>query len=134
MMQGLGYVFNSVAVTAFNSGLYVSLCTIQQPSGNFGPSGAPDGTYTNVSGRVNLACQRAAPAALAVTANEVKSVGQVESVLADHVAFPAYYPDLETAAGKGWRAIIDSVVYDILGAECDSQKVLTRMEVQVATV
>lgn len=124
----------SVPATAKASGLYSSLCTIQAPSGVFGATGAPDGNYVNVAGRVNLSCQRAAPSVIRITAGEVRTQSDIEQTLADHVAFPAYYPDLESAAALGYQAVIDGVTYTILGAEVDSQHQLTRMEVQLVRV
>ena len=52
MNQGLQYEIEHVMVEANDTGLFVSLCTLQTPSGTFTLSGAPDGLYVDVAGLV----------------------------------------------------------------------------------
>lgn len=41
------------------TGLFCSLCTFQAPSGVLTDNGYPDGTFVNVAGLVEIACQNA---------------------------------------------------------------------------
>ncbi len=119
------------------SGLLVSLCTIQTPSGNLDAGGAPDGLYVDVPGLQGIACT-APPSGLSssITATEIKALDQILSLNPSHVLLDGWYPQIKptTAPGSGMRAVIDGVPMDILGAESDSQHQMTRMEVRLATL
>ena len=61
MLQGIAVNVAAVMPRAIETGLFVSLCTIQQPDGNYGPSGQPSGVYVDVSGLVEIPCMSAVP-------------------------------------------------------------------------
>jgi hypothetical protein len=127
MQQGI--TIADVMPMAIDTGLFVSLCTIQQPSGVLGSSGYPDGAWVIVAGLVDIACM-AAPVGLAhVHATEVKGA-EVLGLQPKHVLLDSYYP---TIVSK-WRAVIDGVAHDIVGVEHDSQYQMTRMEVRLASI
>jgi hypothetical protein len=113
------------------SGALNSLCTIQQPSGNI-VNGAPEDTFTDVL--TNIPCMNAVRSEGSIDANEKKAVEQIESGEYWHTFLNANYPTLFGAAGKGWRAIVDGVTYDLLGTESDSQGTQTRLNLQIVTL
>jgi hypothetical protein len=144
MNQGLQYELDAVMPAATLTGLFVSLCTIQQPDGNYGPSGAPSGVFVDVAGLVNIPCIDAVPSTLRVQATEVKSLEDIMSKGLRHVLLNDYYPMLVevlsvsegqdvTAVGLGWRAVVDGTVYDLMGAEPDSQSQMVRLSLQLIT-
>ena len=118
---------------AIATGLFVSLFTAQKPSGNLGPSGAPDGTYVNVSGLVDIPCTAPPPSDARIQATEVRELEVIISSQLKHVLLNGYYPALESGIQSGWQAIIDGTTYICLGAESDSQGQLTRVEVKIST-
>jgi hypothetical protein len=118
-----------VMASAIATGLLSSVCTIQQPSGTFGPSGAPDGNWANVSGLVNLDCQ-AAPAGSSFSGHELKLPAEVLTNQPLHVLLDGHYPTITTKM----RALIDSVDHDIEAVEHDSQGRMTRLFVTRANI
>ena len=119
---------------AIRTGLFVSLCTIQAPSGGFGPSGAPVGPYADVAGLVNIPCTAPPPGETRILSTEVKELAEIMAAQLKHVLLDNYYPTLEAGVRVGWQALIDGTAYDILGAESDSNGQMTRMEVKLATI
>lgn len=135
MYQGLAYDIEQVMPEAIATGLFDSLATIQAPDGSFGASGAPSGNYVDVSGLVAIACIDAPPSDARIQATEAKSLADQLSLNMRHVLLSGYYPTIET----DWRAVITKsdgttvVIYDIMGAESDSQTQMTRLEVRIVT-
>ncbi len=117
------------------TGLLVSLFTAQAPSTVLGGTGAPDGTYANVLGLIDIACTKPpyAFSDTSVSSDEIKSVGDIASDGSKHILLDSYYPLLETGWRAGWRALIDGTNYDILGAESSSQRRMTRVKVRLVT-
>jgi hypothetical protein len=133
--SALAYVMKNAIAT----GLFVSSISIQQPSGTFGASGAPDGTYTAVSGLQNLACMDAPEAVdrYNIVSTEIRMPQQIESKEMRHVLIQGYYSQLSPSTNwgdVGWRAVMDGVTYDINAAEQDSQKQMTRLSLHRITV
>lgn len=120
---------DAVMAAALATGLLSSTCTIQEPSGVFGASGAPDGVWVNVAGLIGLECQ-AAPVSLlgsALGGTENKMPQEILSKQPLHVLLDGNYPTITTKM----RAVIDSVDYDIESIEHDSQGRMTRLLVTV---
>jgi hypothetical protein len=125
------------------SGLFVSLCSIQAPDGTLTASGAPSGNYVAVAGLQGIPCTAPPPSEARIQATQLKDLEDIISVQLKHVLLDGYYPTLEAGIRVGWQAIIgdnvggvmvNGVVFDILGAESDSQGTQSRMEVKLATV
>ena len=116
------------------SGLCKSLCTIQQPSGTLDTMGSPDRVYVNVAGLVNLTCMAAPLNVGTPSVSETKTMSEVLACNNGHVFLPSYHPEIVDGYKAGWRAIIDGIAYDILGAENDSQATQTRMKVEISSV
>jgi len=131
MYQGLSYEIAAVMPEAIATGLFVSLCTIQQPSGTFDAGGAPDGLYVDVDGLQDIPCT-APPSSkkMAIASNEKKTMPQVEAFNFLHVLLSGYYPTIL----QSWRAVVDGDSFDIIGTEHDSQMQMTRLMVRVVTV
>ncbi len=140
MYQGLDIA--SVMPSVVASGLMVSTCTVQAPNGQFGSSGAPSGTYANVSGLVAIQCMDAPLSVGSVDADESKTMAEIASRSLRHVLLDRYYPQLDGLnwGGIGWRAILTNTVsgisrtYDILGTEPSSQANETRLRLQLVSV
>lgn len=125
-----------VMPAALATGLFVSTCSISAPAA---ASGAISGTYTAVTGLQDIVCMDAPEmfqGSSSLSAVEIKSQGQTESMGKRHILLDAYYPQLspETNWGNvGWRATVvnsingTTVVYDIIGVEADSQQTQTRL-------
>jgi hypothetical protein len=126
----LGYTLDAVMPTALATGLFDSLCTIQQPDGVLIQAGQPSGNFINVAGLVNLPCMAPPKSDARVTATEVKTEQDIQSFSDLHVLLNAWYPQIEEGVADGWKAVIDGQQYDITGAESDSQGRMTRMVVR----
>lgn len=118
---------------AVATGLFVSLCTFQVLDGLLGPSGAPSGDYVNASGLVAIPCMDAPqpPSEIKLGAAEDRQPGQITDSAPRHVLLNSYYPTVMTLWREGMRAIVDGTVYDICGAECDSQRTQVRLELKL---
>ena len=134
MNQSLQYEFVAVMPAALATGTFVSLCSIESPDGNLGPSGAPSGNFLPVAGLQNIPCKAQPPSEARIQATEMKALAEIMAQAPMHVLLNAWYPQIENGVAAGWRCIIDGIVLDILGAESDSQGQMTRMQVRVAQV
>ena len=116
---------DAVMAAALATGLLSSACTIQEPSGVFTSSGAPDGVWANVSGLVGLSCQIAPIGLLdgAIAGRETKIPPEILSKQPLHVLLDANYPTITTKM----RAVLDGVDHDIESVEQDSQQRMTRL-------
>jgi hypothetical protein len=143
--QGLSYELQAVMPEALATGLFTTtLCTIQVPSGNLGPSGAPDGLFVNVAGLVRIKCMSAPPSSARIQATDVKSLEEIMNLELRHVLMDGYHPNVVSTTQSGGRALmetfdvngalVDTTAYDILGAEADSQIQMTRMELKFASI
>ena len=139
MYQDNGYNIADVMPTALDSGLFVSLVTIQEPSGNLNISGAPDDVYLDVAGLVNLVCMDAPESDARIRAEKTKLPEYVESEQIRHVLLGGYYEMV--TEGRAWRAWLRTPgtdptggYYDIRGVESDSQSQMTRLKLALITV
>lgn len=137
MYQGLAFDIANIMVEAVASGLFTSTCTIQEPAGTFNDAGAPTGDYTPVSGMSNILCMDAPMNIETPSAGEDKSINQQLSTQPRHILLSAAYPAI--AEHGDWQAVIteatgEVLVYDILGAETDSQATQTRISGRLASV
>lgn len=138
MYQGLAYEIEGVMPQAVDTGLFVSLCSFNQPSGALGPSGAPvtgAGAWVPVANLQNIPCKRQPVSNLRIQATEVRQLEEILSLQVQHVLLNGYYPDV-TGLGSddNWQAVIDGVAYTLMGAESDSQSQMTRCEVRLAQI
>ncbi len=134
MYQGLSYDIANVIGEAYATGLFVSLFTAQMPSGNLGPSGAPDGVWVSIPGLVNIPCTAPPVSESRIEATEVRELEEILSSQVKHVLLNGYYPLLQGASDKNWNCVIDGNVWDIMGAESDSQHTMTRVNVKVYAI
>ena len=134
MHQGIDYEIQRAMGEAQITETFVSRCTIERPSGNFGPSGAPDNLFVAITGLVDIPCMAPPPSALRIQATEQKALAEIMASEMKHVLLNGWYPAIEGGVSHGWRAVIDGTPYDILGAESDSQGTQTRMEVRLASI
>jgi hypothetical protein len=137
--QGLAYELANVMPLARASGLFVALCSAYAPTGALGPSGAPTGAYGPVSGLQSIPCTSAPTSGIRVTATEQKSAKQVLALRFNHVLLDGFFPQFPPGTDSGWQVqIVDAAgngpTYDLLGAEADSQTLMTRLSVRIAAV
>lgn len=132
--QFIQNAIKNVMPQAIATGLLSSLCTIQQPAGTYTPGGSPTGDYTNVSGLVNIQCMDSVPSVLSIQATETKALNDIMSAGYRHVFLNGYYPAIIANVKNGWRAVVDGIAYDLLGAEPDSQETQTRLHLQLVSV
>jgi hypothetical protein len=131
--NSLSYEIQAVMPQVIATGLLVSLFTAQSPSNVFGPTGAADGGYSNVAGLVNIPCTAPPPSDSRIQAVEVKNMQEIASSELHHVLLNSWYPQLDLGWRDGWRAVVDSYDYDILGVESDSQMQMTRVTIRLVT-
>lgn len=136
MNQGIAYDVQQAATEAFNSGLLMSVCTIQVPTGNRGASGSPDNTWMTYQSLTAIPCIDAVTSA-SVQATEAKALAEIESKGLRHVLLNGCYPSLVALklSGVQVRALItdptgQTITYEVLGFEDDSQGTQTRFECQ----
>ncbi len=132
MFQSLQYDFAAVMQEAVASGLFVSVCDIEMPDSTLTDDGSPSGNYVSVSGMTGIQCMNAPTSVARISAGEMKSQTEIESMNTGHVLLAGWYGILQTQTN--WRAVVDGVAYDILGAESDSQMQMTRLKIQMAQV
>lgn len=140
MYQGLSQYIDQVMPTALASGLFTATCTIQQPvsgTAGFDTGGAPTGDYVAVAGMVNIPCMDAPMVVIAPKSDEFKSLEAQLSTQPRHILLGGSYPTI--ADHNDWQAVITEAtgqvnVYDILGAENDSQGTQTRIAGRLASI
>lgn len=131
MTQTLAYEFAAVIPAVLAGGLCPSLCTIRQPDGLLIDAGQPSGTYQDVAGLVNIACTNAPMSEARMSSSETKSMANVQAFNPRHVWLAGSYPSVASIGPKdGWIAVVDGSVYDLLGADIDSQNVTTRLSLR----
>jgi hypothetical protein len=119
---------------AVASGLFVSLASFAAPDLTQGPTGNPTGAYTPVAGLQNIPCVNAPQSDIRVSSDEVRSVTDIQAGRYRHVLLNGYYPAVIAGWPQGWRVTIDGVLWDLTGAEADSQSVQTRLKLQLVTI
>jgi len=119
---------------AIDTGLFDSLCTILGPPTAQGPTGNPTGPYAPIIGLTDIPCMDAPPSIARVQATEVKAVEEIMAVGLRHVLLNQCFADAPQWAGRNYRASIDGVVMDLLGAENDSQTTQTRLDLKLVTI
>lgn len=145
MYQGISRELAQVMPEAIATGLFsTTLCTVQTPSGIIGNSGAPDGTFVDLTGVTDIQCMSAPPSIARIQATDLKSLQEIMNIGLRHVLLAGYYPQIVAAVAAGARAVmttfdsagslIETTTYDILGAEADSQVQMTRMEIKLASI
>jgi hypothetical protein len=136
MNQSLSYEIAQVMPAAIDSGLFVSLTTITKPPTAQGPTGNPTGPYVPVSSDLtDIQCMDAPESvSIKISADETKAEAQILSKGMRHVLLSRCFIASKTWAGLGYRAVVDGVEYDLLGAENDSQDTQTRIDLQKASV
>ncbi len=137
MYQGIQYDIDAVMAAALNSGLFTSTTTIQGPAGTFDTGGAPTGDYASVAGMINIPSMDAPMRVGSPSAGEAKSTEEQLGTQPRHILLGGCYPTISDHSD--WQAVVTEAtgeinVYDILGAESDSQATQTRIAGRLAQV
>ena len=145
MNSNISRAIAGVMPAALRTGLFVSLCTIQAPDQlPQGPTGNPPGTYSNVAGAVDVPSMKAPEGwGHSISDNEQRTLQQIISGEYRHELLgkcfllaeaDPYLPAQKGWAALGYRAVVDGVIYDIRGAQNDSQKTQTRLLLELVKV
>jgi len=138
MHQSLDYDIASAIglATAYETAQLTDLATFIQPPGVFDPAGQPDPTapYVPVTGFVAIPAKKAPVSNLRIQATEVKALAEIMSSQLVHLLLGGYYPTIKD--NTQWRVMIwaqgddfsTAQQYDVLGAESDSSKQMTRVQ------
>jgi hypothetical protein len=136
MYQGLQPALQGVVGQVLATGIASAICNIQMQDGTFGPSGAPSQNYVPVAGLQGLIVMNA-PKSVGdrVGASKEKAVEQQTSFDPRHVWLAGFYPEIVTQ----YQAVVtdplgNTITFDILGVEADSQALTTRMEVRLVGI
>lgn len=139
MYQGNAYDLAAVMPAALETGLFVSLVTIQQPIGEQTADGSPIATggdsgdgWNNVPGLVNIPAMNGPEADARIRAKTDRNVDYIEGFQFRHLLLGGWYPQVEQF--DNWRVIVDGQAYDPIGVESDSQRTQTRLLLQLAGV
>jgi len=131
MLQTLAYALSQVMPAAQKTGLLGSLASFYAPPTTQGPTGNPTGSYLPVAGLQSIPCMDAPPSIARVQATEVKDVAEIMSKGLRHVLLNQCFAEAPNWSALAYRVSIDGVMYDLLGAENDSQQTQTRLDLQL---
>lgn len=134
MQQGFSYEIAAVMPMAIATGLFVSLASFTYPDQTQGPTGNLIGSFSPVNGLQDIVCMAMPNSSKKIAADERKAIPDIEAMASWHVLLDAYYPIVIAASGMGWRITVDGVLYDLLGADHDSQFTQTRCVCQLVTL
>lgn len=130
----LNFSLAKIMPAAQATGLFPSLATITAPPAVQGPTGNPSGSWTAIPGRTNIPCQDAPASIARIQATELKDVAEIMAKGLRHVLLNQCFVTAPTWAGLGYRCIVDSIEYQLLGAENDSQLMQTRLDLQLVSI
>ncbi len=124
---------------AVATGMFASVASFSAPTTAQGPTGNLQGIFAPVAGLQSIACMNAPDRIARVSSEEMKALALIEAKRLRHILLGGYYGQLSDAAGKGWQVTIfdpDGTVtlYDLLGAEADSQQTQTRCSLQLVAI
>jgi hypothetical protein len=142
MYQGLSYEIEQVMPQAIATGLFVSLCTIQNPDGTLDASGAPTGNFVPIPGLVAIPCTAPPTSDARIQATEAKSLDEILSFQLHHVLLNGYYEPLFPPVPRtALQALIapasdptNTEAFEVMGFESDSQYQMTRIELRLAQI
>lgn len=136
MLQTIDYAVSQIMPQAQLAGTFVSLATFQSPdlTQPRGPTGNLSGLYSDVSGLESIPCMDAPPSLARIQATEVKDVAEIMSKGLRTVLLNKCFTDAPNWSGDGYRVTVDGILYDLLGAENDSQATQTRCNLQLVTI
>jgi len=134
MNQSLSVDIQAVMPMAIASGLFVSRCSFSQPPETQGPTGNPEGDYTPIPDMQDIQCMDAPLNVGTPIATENRRIEDILSESFRHVLIPSRHTILAKGAERGYRVTVTTsgytAVYDLLGAEVDSQGTQTRLRLQ----
>lgn len=115
-------------------GLFDSTCEIYAQDGQFAV-GAPSYNFSVLV--LTAACMKAAPSAIRIGGSEVKALTEIESIQPWHALLDAYYPQLD--GQTQYQAQItdannNTLAFDVLAVEHDSQSQMTRLSLRLVTL
>ena len=139
MYQGQAYLVDYVILAALDTGLFISLVTIQEPTGVQTADGSQAQTggdsgdgWNNVAGLINLPAMDAPEADNRIRAKTERNPEFIEGFQFRHLLLGGYYPQIEQF--DNWRCIVDGQAYDPVGVESDSQRTQTRLLLQLTSI
>ena len=130
----IGRALTEVMPQVQSSGLFASLCTIQDLAGMFSDSGQPLNSYVAVAGLIDIPCMVTPNSQNSITATQKRTQKERKEDNSSHVLLNDYYPQITAHWQAGAQAVVDGVAYTLLGVESDSQGRMTRMKVELCTI
>lgn len=143
MLQDFSREFAAIPGIVVDAGLTQFVCDIQKPNGTVGPSGAPSYNWAAIPELSGLVAMAAPLSAARISTGEKKETDQVLNTANKHVWLAGYYPeiaqfkqlfDLRCMMYSEGQDVNSGIPYDVIGAESDSQSIMTRMELRAVSV
>lgn len=143
MLQDFSREFAAIVPTVQYTGILDWLCDIQAPDGNMGPSGAPSYNWIPLPGLTGIQCSAPPQSTSRILASEQKQLEDIISTAPKHVWLSGYFPgiaaqkmisDVRCILYQNDQTVDAGIPHDVLGAESDSQRIQTRMEVRTVSV
>ena len=128
---GLNFAFAGIMPASMATGMFPSLATLQQIGKTQGPTGNYTDVWGNVAGVINIPCKDAPPSIARVQATEVKAVAEIMAKGLRHVQLNQCFVGAPFWAAQASRLVVDGITYEVLGAENDSDLVMTRVDLQL---
>ena len=116
------------------TGLFVSRATFQSSDAADFPDGWFSGVYADIPGLVDIPCTAPPVSEARIQATEVKALQEITASELLHVLLNGWYPAIDAGWRRGWIILIDSIQYDLLGVESDSQSQMTRVSVRRVSI
>lgn len=132
MNQFLSYELEATVPLAAESGLFSSLCTIQQRSNTLSVTGQVDLTdWNDIPTLSNIACQFSIQRPFMPNQGATgKLPQQTDTETMYHILLQGYYPQILQQN----QAVVDGRAYEIMAVESDSQKQMTRLACRIYTL
>lgn len=127
----LNYPFATIMSQSMAAGMFPSLATLQQLTHVQGPTGNYTDVWASVGGVIDIPCKDAPPSIARVQATEVKAVAEIMAKGLRHVQLNQCFLDAPNWAAQTSRMVVDGITYEVLGAENDSDLVMTRVDLQL---
>ena len=132
MNQSIAVAIDAVMPAAIALGLFDSVANIQQATNTVDALGQVDLTpagFATITGCGAIPCQVANPSEAKVAAGVVSTAAMTEALNLFHVLLNGYFPQIPQPSGHlpDLIADIDGALYQVVGVESDSQRIMTRL-------
>lgn len=143
MLQDFSREFAAIVPTVVYTGICNWLCDIQAPDMQLGASGAPSNNWQALPGLSGIQCTAPPQSTARILAGEQKALEEIISTAPKHVWLAGYYPgiaaqrmlsEVRMMLYQNDQTVDQAIPHEVMGAESDSQRLMTRCEVRTVTV